>query len=110
MSIFSSYADEASKKIPFDIILMLIAYVFMFIYTMFVLGKINMIEVRCYLAMAGIIAVGMGLTISIGLSMAIGLSYTPIHGMLPFLALGMFNKSTLIQTFAVTYFNFRHRH
>ena len=43
---------------------------------------------RSYLAMMGILAVGFGLIISLGLTMFFGFPYTPIHGILPFLALG----------------------
>jgi hypothetical protein len=69
---------------------MLLGYALMFVYTMLMLGKPNLVEQRCYLAMAGIIAVGMGITISLGMTMALGLFYTTIHGVLPFLALGTY--------------------
>jgi hypothetical protein len=64
----------------------------MFIYTMFMLGKPNLIEQRCFLAMAGIIAVGMGITMATGLTMAFGFFYTTLHATLPFLALGKNNR------------------
>jgi hypothetical protein len=60
----------------------------MFIYTMFMLGKPNLVEQRCFLSIAGISAVGMGMAISIGLTMLFGFFFTTIHGILPFLALG----------------------
>ena len=44
---------------------------------------------RTYLAMAGIFAVSMGVLISLGLSSALGFPFTTIHGILPFLALGI---------------------
>jgi hypothetical protein len=93
MLLFSSFGDVSSDSLYFDTILMVLGYGLMFVYTMLMLGKPNLVEQRYYLAMAGIIAVGMGITISLGLTMAFGLFYTTIHGVLPFLALGICHKS-----------------
>jgi hypothetical protein len=90
----SSYGDESSKALFFDTLLMFLGYGVMFLYTMLVLGKINLVEHRCYLAMAGIAAVGMGMIISMGLTMAFGFFFTTIHGVLPFLALGKRKRLT----------------
>ena len=44
---------------------------------------------RAYLAVAGIFSVVMGVMTSLGLSSALGFPFTTIHGILPFLALGI---------------------
>ena len=83
-----SFADITTAGIVVDGMRMVCGYALMFAYTMFMLGKWNLIEHRSYLAMMGILAVGFGLIISLGLTMFFGFPYTPIHGILPFLALG----------------------
>jgi hypothetical protein len=83
-----SFNDISSRAIFFDGVKMVSGYLLMFIYTLFMLGRINLIEHRTYLTAAGIVSVAMGLIISIGLSSAINLPYTPMHAILPFLCLG----------------------
>jgi hypothetical protein len=90
-----------------DLVLVVLAYGFMFIYTMFMLGKPNLVEQRCFLSMAGISAIGMGIAISTGLTMAFGFFFTTIHGLVPFLALG--KKYCLLFKQSVTLLNFRYR-
>jgi Niemann-Pick C1 protein len=77
-----------------DRILLCLSYGFMFFYTMFMLGRPNFVEQRCFLSMAGVSAIGMGIAISIGLTMVFGFLWTNLHGILPFLALG--NKNIIL--------------
>ena len=51
--------------------------------------RLNSLEVRLYLSIAGILGVGMGLLIALGVSSVMGYPYTPMHSMLPFLCLGI---------------------
>ena len=83
-----SFGDVSANAIFFDAIKMAAGYLLMFTYTIFMLGKLNTLEVKMYLAVAGIISVGMGLLIAVGLSSALGYPYTPMHAALPFLCLG----------------------
>jgi Niemann-Pick C1 protein len=64
-------------------------YLLMFLYTSLLMGNFNFVEHRVYLANIGLVAVGMGMVISLGLTGAFGYFYTPLHGVLPFLALGI---------------------
>ena len=75
---------------------MLSGYLLMFVYTMFMLGRINLVEHRFYLTLAGIFSVAMGLIIAYGLSSALGFPYTTIHAILPFLCLGKKKKESMI--------------
>jgi hypothetical protein len=83
-----SLADIASASLNSDFPLIIIGYGFMFVYTMFMLGKPNFVEQRCFLSIAGVSAIAMGIVISIGLTMAFGFPFTTIHGIMPLLALG----------------------
>ena len=84
-----SFADVSSEAVELDLPLVAVGYFLMFSYTMLMLGKMNAVEHRTYLAMAGIFSVMMGVMISLGLSSALGFPFTTIHGILPFLALGI---------------------
>merc|ERR1712226_303915 len=84
-----SFGDVSAGAIFFDAWLMVAGYLLMFTYTILVLGKMNSLEVRLYLSIAGIAGVFMGLAIAIGLSSMLGYAYTPMHAMLPFLCLGI---------------------
>ena len=83
-----SFNDISASAIFFDGVKMVSGYLLMFIYTVLMLGRVNWIEHRFYLTAAGIGAVGMGLSMSIGLTSILSLPYTPMHAILPFLALG----------------------
>lgn len=84
-----SFGDVSTETVLFDSSRMMAGYVLMFFYTCLMLGKANLIEHRSLLAVAGIFSVVLGLIISIGLTMAFGFPYTTIHGIMPFLALGI---------------------
>eukprot|EP00095_Tigriopus_kingsejongensis_P005354 maker-scaffold34_size539781-snap-gene-1.9 protein:Tk05354 transcript:maker-scaffold34_size539781-snap-gene-1.9-mRNA-1 annotation:"hypothetical protein DAPPUDRAFT_306990" len=84
-----SFNDITSEAIFFDAVKMAAGYFLMFFYTMLFLGKLNLVEHRTWIAAGGIISVGMGLGIAFGVTSALGMPYTPIHGILPFLALGI---------------------
>ena len=64
-------------------------YFLMFIYTAVMLGKLNCVEVRMFLTIAGISSIVMGLVIAVGISSVLGFPYTPMHAILPFLCLGI---------------------
>ena len=89
MNLGLSYSTEASGPIKYDTRRQIFGYVLMFTYTMLSLGKINMVENKFYLAIAGILSVFFGVTVGIGLTMAMGFPYTPISGILPFICLGI---------------------
>jgi len=43
-----------------------------------------------YLALGGVIGVGLSIAVSFGLSSAFGIGYGPVQSILPFLLLGMY--------------------
>ena len=74
-----------SKPIEYDSQRQMAGYALMFVYTLLSLGKFNRVEVRLYLAAAGILSIFFGVAIGLGLTMALGLTYTPLTGVIPFL-------------------------
>ena len=83
-----SFSDVSSQAVFFDIYLMLLGYVAMFIYTVVMLGRVNTLEIRFYLSIAGIVSVFKGLAISVAVASLLDFPYTPMHAALPFLCLG----------------------
>ena len=83
-----SFSDISAEAIFFDGIKMGCGYLLMFLFTVCMLGKMNRMEVRMYLAMVGIFSVAMGMVISVGISSVLGFPYTPMHSILPFILLG----------------------
>ena len=86
-----SFSDVSSQAVFFDVYLMLIGYSAMFIYTVVMLGKVNSLEIKFYLSIAGIVSVFKGLFISVAIASMFNFPYTPMHAALPFLCLGRIN-------------------
>ena len=85
----SSFSDVSSKAVFLDIYLVLIGYGAMFVYTIVMLGKVNTMEIRLYISVAGIVSVFMGLVSSVSIASMFGFPYTTMHAALPFLCLGI---------------------
>ena len=68
----------------------------MFVYTILMLGRLNTLEVRLMLAVAGIVSIAMGFVVGIGISSGLGYPVTPVHALLPFLCLGRICLSILL--------------
>ena len=84
---------------------MLVGYCAMFLYTVLMLGRINMLELRLYLSFAGIISVFLGLIMSVSVASVLGFPYTTIHAVLPFLCLGSETSSS--QCYSLMIFTLR---
>ena len=69
---------------------MLVGYCAMFLYTVLMLGRLSMLDLRLFLSLAGILSVFLGLTVSVSLASVLGFPYTTIHAVLPFLCLGSY--------------------
>ena len=84
-----SYGDISADAIFSDTFLLLGGYLIMFIYTTIMIGRLNTLEVRVFLSIAGIVSIAMGMSIALSISSLLGYSYTPMHSALPLLCLGM---------------------
>ena len=83
-----SFGEVSGEAIFFDAFFMAGGYLIMFLYTIIMLGNLNLVHVRLYLTISGLFSIGMGMVISMGLSSLLGFPYTPMHGVLPFICLG----------------------
>ena len=89
-----SFGEVSNLAITFDTIKFGAGYGLMFAYASFMLGKPNLVEQRVYLAGSGIVGVAMGVVIAMGLTMLMGFFYTPLHGVMVYLCLGLPALST----------------
>ena len=87
-----SFGEVSNLAITFDTIKFAAGYGLMFAYASFMLGKPNLVEQRVYLAGSGIVGVAMGVVIAMGLTMLMGFFYTPLHGVMVYLCLGLYSR------------------
>ncbi len=86
---YFSFADTSVNSLNRDRDRLLFSCSVMLFYTMLTLGRrLNNIEARPLLALAGILAVGMGVGAGSGVSYFLGVDHTPMHVAAFFLALG----------------------
>ena len=62
-----SYGDISAGAIYSDLLLLFGGYMLMFIYTIMMLGRINIVEIRMMLSVAGMVSIGMGISIAISI-------------------------------------------
>eukprot|EP00095_Tigriopus_kingsejongensis_P001088 maker-scaffold193_size270907-snap-gene-0.15 protein:Tk01088 transcript:maker-scaffold193_size270907-snap-gene-0.15-mRNA-1 annotation:"hypothetical protein DAPPUDRAFT_306990" len=84
-----SFGDVAGSTILGDVGKLGIGYTIVFFFVMIMLGRFNCVEQRAFLSFAGIMGVGMGIITAYGVCSALGLFFGPMHGILPFLLLGI---------------------
>jgi Niemann-Pick C1 protein len=66
-----------------------ISALLMFIFIQIVLSKCNWVELRLVVGVATLVSIGMGLVTGFGMGALIGFELGPIHGSIPYLALGL---------------------
>ena len=90
-----SFSDISDETVFVDSKLMISGYLIMFLYTILMLGKASLKEVRLFLTAAGLICIAMGMGIAVGISSALGYPYTPVNVILPFICLGDYHIDTV---------------
>ncbi|XP_077981544.1 patched domain-containing protein 3-like [Glandiceps talaboti] len=84
-----SFREESGKSIQGDITFLSAGYMLIIVYIAIMLGKFTMIEHKFYIAVGGVIVIGLSILVAIGFSSACGFFYGPVHTVLPFLLLGI---------------------
>ena len=84
-----SFGDLIGGNIKSDLNTLAAGYLLIFAYVLINLGKLNSVEQRVWLSVAGIVAVMMGVATSFGLSAHMGVFYSGMNQLLPFLMLGV---------------------
>lgn len=83
------FAADSGDTIQDDVQLLSIGYVLIILYVAMMLGKFTRLNVKAWLALLGVVCVGLAIGVSFGLSSAFGVFYGPVHSTLPFLLLGI---------------------
>ena len=66
-----------------------IGFMIMFVYVQLMLGKLNCVQSRAMLALAGLTCIGLSIGFTYGFCSALNLFYGPMHNLIPFLLLGI---------------------
>eukprot|EP00656_Telonema_subtile_P057811 TRINITY_DN959_c0_g1_i4.p1 TRINITY_DN959_c0_g1~~TRINITY_DN959_c0_g1_i4.p1 ORF type:complete len:805 (-),score=143.59 TRINITY_DN959_c0_g1_i4:750-3164(-) len=83
-------SDEFGDALSADIMMVNVAVVVLLFYCMLTIGKLRKPETRVSLTFLGIVSVGLAYIAGLGLVNGfIGVKYTPLHGVLTFLLLGL---------------------
>ena len=69
--------------------LLLAAFLMIFTYSFFVLGACSPIHIRILSAFVGLSCVGISIIAGYGISFIVGYKFSDMHGVLPFLILGL---------------------
>ncbi|KAJ7386392.1 Patched domain-containing protein 3 [Desmophyllum pertusum] len=85
----AKYREDAGGSIQSDIQLLSIGYMLIIAYVAIMLGKFTRLNIKAWLALLGVVCVGLAIGVSFGLASAFGVFYGPVHSTLPFLLLGI---------------------
>ena len=84
-----SFDDIMEISLETDVKTMAAGYMLIYLYVLLNLGKLDLVEQRVWLAVAGIAAVMMGVITSFGIAAYLGIFYSEMNQLLPFLMLGV---------------------
>ncbi|XP_052280398.1 protein patched homolog 3-like isoform X3 [Dreissena polymorpha] len=84
-----TFDDEGYGAVNADTTLLTLGFIIVFIFIILVLGRLNLVENKLYVSLAGIFSIGLAIVFSYGLAMAFGFLFGPIHNLMPFLLLGI---------------------
>ncbi|CAB4003433.1 patched domain-containing 3-like, partial [Paramuricea clavata] len=85
----TKFREISSDAISGDAFLLTTGYLIILLYVIIILGKFTRLEIKAWLALGGIVGVGLSVGVSMALCSAFGLFYGPAHTTLPFLLLGI---------------------
>nr|XP_058943206.1 NPC1-like intracellular cholesterol transporter 1 [Pocillopora verrucosa] len=83
------YEGDVDESIQDDIILLSCGYILVTFYASVMLGNFSRMNTKVWLALFGVLCVGLSIGVSFGIASAFGVFYGPIHSALPFLLLGV---------------------
>ena len=87
--IAKSFSDAVNERITGDIPKVVGSFLIMFAYVGIALGKLNCLDNKFWLGLAGLSSVFMAMTTSYGICSMLGFFISPLHNFIPFLLLGL---------------------
>eukprot|EP00794_Sanderia_malayensis_P008208 gene8208-9088_t len=85
----TSFREASGSTISGDLTLLSTGYILIIVYLAIMLGRFTRLHHKVWLAVIGVLCVGLSILVSFGLSSAFGFFYGPVHSILPFLILGI---------------------
>jgi len=85
----ATFREDNGSAISADIALLGIGYILVFVYLALMIGTFSKLEQKFWLAVCGVLCIGLSIGISYGLCSAFGQPITPLHNILAFLVLGI---------------------
>jgi len=103
----STFSLDSGNSIQGDVKLLSIGYVLIVVYLALMLGTFTKIDHKIWMALCGVLCIGLSIGISYGLCGAFGQPITPLHNILAFLVLGIGvdDVFVIVQTFYNTHTN-----
>ena len=83
------WTDDFINEVFTDVNLLATALLLIYTYSFLVLGSCSPIHMRCISAIIGISCIGISTTAGYGMAFASGFKFSDMHGVLPFLILGL---------------------
>jgi len=85
----SAWSEEFGKAIEGDAFNLTIAFIIIIIYLMICLGRRDPVDCMLGLSLCAVLSVGLAIAASYGLASGFGERYNPLHGVIPFLLIGL---------------------
>jgi len=85
----SAWSDEFGRAIEADAFNLTIAFIIIIAYLFLTLGRRDPVDCMLGLSLCAILSVGLAIAASYGLSAGVGEKYNPLHGVIPFLLIGL---------------------
>lgn len=84
-----TFDDTISESASHDLVLLSAGFTFVLIYSIFVMGSCSSLTQKVYLALCGILSIGMAIIFTYGVGFGTGIMFGPIHQITPFMLLGI---------------------
>ncbi|CAG0918990.1 unnamed protein product [Notodromas monacha] len=84
-----SFSDLSNVAIINDVPFVMVSCMLMYAFVCLNLGKCDVIEMRVYLSIAGLLSIFMAFFVSLGICSAFGVLYSPVHNLLVLLLQGL---------------------
>ncbi|CAG0891114.1 unnamed protein product [Cyprideis torosa] len=84
-----SYMDAINENVVSNLPLLFLGFLLILVYVFVMLGRFNLYQHRLYLAIAGVVVVGLAVVNVFGIGSYIGIRFTSLAVVVPFLVLGV---------------------
>ncbi|XP_045159868.2 patched domain-containing protein 3-like isoform X1 [Mercenaria mercenaria] len=84
-----TFDDVISGAASHDVGLLTIGFAFVYLFLTFSIGNYSLLEHKIFLAMSGLLSIGMAIIFTYGVGLGTGIMFGPIHQITPFMLLGI---------------------